>query len=464
MGSGLLRLGVLLALSSVLAATALASERSRTSMMWAETFFRPQEGELSWVGIANEDTSYVGTRYSILRRASDGNMLPMVRVDDGEIRAWHLCHSRQSLFYEVLSKDKTITTIFEHPVSSSINSRQEATVKEFQDLHPASSLACIDGFLLRAAPSSFLAIDLDSRGISYPFQEKNLAEAPSLTSLTVAYEEDIVGNAKIFAICPENKTIVRLALQRDASSHGLTLTNLPVAVPAKAASPEQVIWSHDQLFFTDGCALRSYDFGHNIVTVLGSDECTTPNAENVSGIPWAARLSRPKALAAAAQGARDLAVWLVTEAQVLKVHSRPDACARHSSNEGDCRDQVGCAWAEGDGSLGQTRCFACEEMMRWTKNSGMEDHCSFMTTMPQGTWCDLRQCGCPLETSFAAAWSSGIVVKVGGVSAILLVIFGLAAWLVHRSKKREAYLTLNAEQTSRTESTYDYERMQHNGD
>jgi hypothetical protein len=348
---------------------------------------------------------------------------PVIEVDNEEIKAFHLCHHRSSIIYEVLSRDGGALSIYEY----SIPVRTKVKVKEFQDAVPASSLVCADQWLLRASPSALRAVHLPSGVQSelHKFQEHDASDG--FASLSVAYAADVIGKVEVFAASPANRTIVRLRLQDDGSgllreeANELVLaggdgSDGPLA-SATVQSPSQLTWTRGKVIFTDGCTLRELDLttigSARVRTLLGSGAaCVRPGNETLEPSPWASRLSRPIALASGAEGTASSSALLLTEAQVLHIADEPNVCSGaprhgHESAEAACvsasakEHAGGCGWAEGP-AVEEQLCMECNAFEGWAASQRPAvDLCSLEGTSRAGTRYGLSGCGCAVKPTMA---------------------------------------------------------------
>lgn len=150
---------------------------------------------------------------------------------------------------------------------------------------------------------------------------------------------------------------------------------------------------HDTILFADGCALRQISDGR-VRTLLGEPaECVAPQNETLEPVPWASRLSKPEALAGAAEETLDGTVLALTGSEVLRVRQGEDECERHADAE-ECSAQPGCGWAEGVRPH-ERRCFGCDNLHEWAAGLATAMDPCLLETSPRGsTSYRLESCGC----------------------------------------------------------------------
>mmetsp|Transcript_72404 Transcript_72404/g.183217 ORF Transcript_72404/g.183217 Transcript_72404/m.183217 type:complete len:474 (-) Transcript_72404:173-1594(-) len=425
-----------------------SGQREYAQGSWSEAFFRPREVKIDSVGMVNEETAYVATRSGI-KALQEGHLTPLVEVIDEEIKAFHLCHHRHSIFYEVLSRDGGALSVYEY----SLSVREKSLVTQFQDEMPATALACVDEWLLRTSPEHFRALHV-ATGTASELRRFRQEPEPSdaVSSLSVAYAADVVDRAEVFAAVPGNGTIVRIHLQHDGE-HRLTERVSEVALHAgdgsdgissSAHAPEHVLWSRGELLFTDGCSLRSLapDSGR-VRTLLGrapgAADCHHPANETLEPAPWATRLSRPRALAAADEGTGHTSVLLLTEAQVILVSDQPNTCATSSANDDESHcsaENSHCGWAEG-ADPEQRLCFECGELERWAaKLQPPADPCSLELAPRVGTRYQLVGCGCVPPPPISGGGDDAGTIQA--ILAVLLVITVLVCGVMWKRRSRRA--------------------------
>lgn len=421
----------------------------------SQTFFIPRQIKIDAVGLLNEDTAYVATRSGIKALRAGGSPTPVIEVDNEEIVAFHLCHHRSSIIYEVLSRDGGALSIYEY----SIPVRMKVKVKDFQDTLPANALSCVDQWILRVSPAALQAVHIatgtqsELRG----FQEA----ADAISSLSVAYSADIVANAEVYAAHPNNSTISRLRLQDDGSGKlreessdcvlsGGAVVDGPIEVAA-VKSPHHVVWTNGKILFTDGCMLREFAGGH-VRTVFGRPTCVPGANETLEPVPWATRLSQPQALAISTEGTAATALLLLTETQVVRILHAPNACAAAGMNEhgaaaaGKCSEgqagaasghQSGCAWADAPAADEQL-CFECSALEKWaTLQRPQLDLCSIELSPRQNTTYSLSGCGCVAPSPGPADAAEVESERIQANLSILLVVAVLAiAVLLYRRGRR----------------------------
>lgn len=363
----------------------------------SQTFFVPRQVQIDAVGILNEGTAFFATRSGIKALHHEGPPTPIVEVDHEEITAFHLCHHRSSIIYEVLSRDGGTLSIYEY----SIPVRTKVMVREFQDMVPAMSLACIDQWLLRASPATFQAVHIATGSQSDLRRYQDRSDSNVISSLSVAYAMDTVAHAEVFAVNPNNRTIVRLHLQQDGDGiREKSAENVLVGGEGSDGSieiatlrnPQHLVWTGGRLIFTDGCMLREMAAGH-VRTLVGNGVCVPPANETLEPVPWATRLSHPRALAVATEGTTSRAMLLLTETQIMQVLESPNQCARVSAVE-KAHQQHGCGWAQGQAEEEQL-CFECSTLERWAASQRPSiDACSLDFSLRRGTWYSLSGCDC----------------------------------------------------------------------
>jgi len=418
---------------------------------WSASFYRPREVQIEAVGIVNENLAYFQTRWGV-SALHDGLLTPVIEVDkdSADITAFHVCHHRGSIFYEVLSRDGGAMTIFEF----SLGTRQKEKVREFQDVAAATSLACVDQLLLRASRSNLLAVHLRPSAVSVLRTYGAEEHSSVITSLAVGYAADVVSRAQVFAAVPENRTLLRLHITNEggllvARSEPLLLGGDGSDGPLDAATahdPQHVLWSRGKVLFVDGCALREVD-GGSVRTLLGAPEsCIPPANETVEPVPWASRLSRPAALAGSADATAVGAVLLLTGAEVVQVVQRANDCVEHLT-DADCVEQHGCGWAESSTSE-QHACFDCNSLEEWAnRQRPAVQACSLEGAPRAGTRYSLTGCGCvapspaPPPAPPAPADSGGAANTVQAVLAVILIIAAaIAGILLYRAFRRAAVM------------------------
>jgi len=452
------------AATAVTAAGATPARRDYAQGSWSATFYRPQEIQISGLGLVNDDSTILAARRSVSSLHSDGLLARIFKIERAEITAFHLCHHRSSIFYEVLSDDGGQVTVFER----SLYGGRTVQVREFVDLAPATSLACVDNLLLRASPAKLLAIDtkLGSVHVLRDNVGPQLASSEGVvTSLTVGHAADIPARAEIFAANPHNRTLLRLHLTMDTGPPILHEEPLltggdgsdgPLAV-ATVRDPRQVLWSRGAVLFTDGCTLRRITFGAAGFTAAGglvetlvgsSEDCVAPADESLQPAPWASRLSAPKALAGSAVDTAEGVVLVLTGAQVLRVVQSAHSCL--AMEEEACVSQ-GCGWAEGPGGPMQRRCFECHAVRAWAASQGPTvDPCSLEAewhgeeqALPAaGTRYRLEACGCvaPAAKTPASQPFGDVVFALATYTIeFLLPVSGIIlALAMYRARRRAA--------------------------
>mmetsp|Transcript_76945 Transcript_76945/g.213822 ORF Transcript_76945/g.213822 Transcript_76945/m.213822 type:complete len:486 (-) Transcript_76945:273-1730(-) len=376
--------------------------RDYAAGLWSTAFYRPvqEAAQLRGVGLVNDETAFFATRSGI-SGLHDGVPAPLLEVADGDIVSFHLCHHRNSIFYEVLLHEGAKLSIFEY----SLIARSKVHVRDFQDIAPSSSLACVDRLLLRASPASMLSISLQGGPLSVlrEFHSDISGASDAITSLTVSYAADVYSRAEILGVVPHNRSVVRFRLAADVVGRPV-VTGLEMLLPggdgsdgplktATVHEPSQVLWTRDRVILADGCALREVRAG-NVRTILGIPvACVEPAAELLEPVPWASRISRLQGLAGAADGTSLGTVLAFTGAQVVHVSEGTDrSTAEHcaaNAHEAACVAQHACGWAEGDGS-DQHLCLDCVGLQHWADGQA----CAFESAPRAGTRYGLAACGC----------------------------------------------------------------------
>jgi hypothetical protein len=422
---------------------------------WSMSFYRPHQLQITGIGLVNRETAYFSTRSGV-SELQEGHLkrLPM-EVELGEISAFHLCHHRNSFFYEVRARDGGTVTIFEH----SLLFENKLQVWESEDVSPATSLACVDKLLLRASSSSLLAINVESAeghgsdkepaAVSVLFEYDSRSEAANaIASLAIGYAADVFTRAQVYALAPHNRTLLRLHLEEDhvlekvvAESepllHGGDGSDGPLDV-ASAFEPLFVLSSHDAVLFADGCALRQISDGH-VRTLLGvPGECVHPSNETVEPAPWASRLSRPEALAGVTEETLEGTVLALTGSQVFSVEQRQDVCSQHA-DAGECSAQAGCGWAEAD-NPGEQLCFGCDRLHEWAGRHAVVDPCELELEPRARTRYNLVGCGCiaPVWTTPEPSEDTGLEVFQIFVGGSILAAVAGCMWMLHRASRRQA--------------------------
>eukprot|EP00929_Paragymnodinium_shiwhaense_P009388 TRINITY_DN113552_c0_g1_i1.p1 TRINITY_DN113552_c0_g1~~TRINITY_DN113552_c0_g1_i1.p1 ORF type:complete len:473 (-),score=83.45 TRINITY_DN113552_c0_g1_i1:56-1474(-) len=382
-------------------AAAASAGREYVPGMWGRSVYRAREGQqLHGVGMVNEESVYLATRSGI-SGIHEGMLTPLLEVSDGEITAFHLCHHRSSIFYEVLAGEGGGLSIFEY----SLVARTKNHVKDFQDIARATSLACLDKMLLRASPSSLLSISLQQDGASTVLREfgHDGGSYDAMVSLTVGYAPDVYTKAEVYTLVPRNRTVLRLRLSSDAVGRPTLQSSEVVLRGGDGADgaggsllePSQVLWMRDRIVIGDGCSIREYR-GGLLKTLFGSPaECAEDATQSaVEPMPWASRISRLTALAGASDGTATSAIAALTATgEVVSVAgtsgSLQKTCGAFAKQD-SCTSHTGCGWAEGDVS-GERLCFDCYDLRRWAKG---KDECSLEGTTQAGTRYHLAGCGC----------------------------------------------------------------------
>lgn len=445
----------------LVAATAAGPSREYSSGSWGRSFFRPKEVQLDAVGLVNEDTVFLATRSGI-KTLQRGHLTQFIEAVEGEdYKAFHLCHHRSSIFYQVLARDGGALSVYEYGLAA----RQKVLVHQFQDAVPATALACVDQWLLLASSTALLAVHLPTQTLSELRTFEDPEGADSIASVSVAYAADVVERAEVYVASPGNGTIVRLrltdagegALREKASDVVLGAgegSDGPVA-EATVRSPGQLLWSRGQVLFTDGCALRSLKDGRVRTLLGGVGTCAPAANETLEPVPWATQLSRPRSLAAAAEGTAGSAVLLLTESQVLHVSEEANACAGAAATAPEApggaadaceADRVQCAWAEGPES-NEALCLECGALERWLAMARpTTDVCGLEEEPRGGTRYSLGGCGCaptpapaPPTPGPDAAGDDATGLQAA-LSALLVIVLCVGGIVMHRRSRRQAAL------------------------
>jgi len=380
--------------------------------------------------MVNAQAVYFATKTGV-SMLHDGLLTPAVERHDSELVAFHMCHHRSSLFYEVLSKDGGVLTIYEY----SLLAKESVKVAIFQETVPAKSLCCVDNLLLRASRASLVAVSLSSGALgASSILQKFKDEQDVLGSLTAAFAADIVQHAQVYAVVPRNRSVVKLHLQED--THGvLHLTAVDeVLIPGEGADgptetasvvqPHHVAWLHGKLLIVDGCSLRQVEEGR-VKTLLGSPvECAEPPNETLSPASWTSRIAQPLGLAVEAEATTGHTVLVLTRGQVIQV-TQDDGSCTESSHDTCIKEQ--CGWVEDDR---HNRCLGCSELHAWAEAQRPPlDPCLLQSSAIGGAGradsvrYDLSACGCAVPTTTPAPEED---IGLAGFMRVLLVL-GIAA-------------------------------------
>ncbi|CAE7732302.1 ANKRA2 [Symbiodinium pilosum] len=387
------------------------------------------KGRVNQIGMVNEQAVYFATKSGV-SMLHEGLLTPAVERHDAELVAFHMCHHRSSIFYEVLSKDGGVLTIYEY----SLLVKESVKVAIFQETVPAKSLCCVDNLLLRASRASLLAVSLSPAGHGAPpsiLQKFKDAEQDVLGSLAVAFAADVVQHAHVYAVAPRNRSVVKLRLQED--THGiLHLTSIEELLaagegadgPTETASvvqPHQVAWVHGKLLLADGCSLRQVEEGR-VTTLLGSPtECVDAANETLSPADWVSRISQPLGLAAEAEATAGHTVLVLTRGQVIQVTQQEEGTCTGSSHDACTKEE--CGWVEDDR---HNRCLSCSALHAWAEAQRPPmDPCLQLTGAGFVRY-DLGPCGCVAPTTTPApeedigvAGFVRVVVVLGVASGVL---------------------------------------------
>jgi hypothetical protein len=419
-------------------------------------FYRPQNIKFTGVGIVNQDTAYFSTRWGIGELQTQIHWLHRV-IDHDEVTAFHLCHHRNSVFYEVESQDGGSVTIHE----LSLVFQKEFKVVSFDDASPATSLACVDDLLLRASSSNVIAVnvaeseepeheeDKKEPVWSVLFEYDHHDQSDVITSLATSYAADVFTKAQVFALIPHNRTLLRVHLESDDHHSGHITAQSEILLEggdgsdgaiqeASTYEPLHVLSVHDTILFADGCSLRQIADGY-VKTVVGSPaDCVEPQNETVEPVPWASRLSKPEALAGAAEETAEGAVLALTGAGIFRMTHADDTCTPHTEAE-DCAGQHGCGWAAGAKS-GEHMCLSCEALQAWASGESMEDVCTLEYGPRASTTYNLVGCGCVVVTTTPEPEPAGGSFTALHVVLVLFVLVAVCCVLLmfHRASRRAA--------------------------
>eukprot|EP00931_Biecheleriopsis_adriatica_P050741 TRINITY_DN29401_c0_g1_i1.p1 TRINITY_DN29401_c0_g1~~TRINITY_DN29401_c0_g1_i1.p1 ORF type:complete len:472 (+),score=93.77 TRINITY_DN29401_c0_g1_i1:76-1491(+) len=421
--------------------------REYTPSTWSSSFYQPHELQLKFAGMMNAHSVFFATesRVSALR---EGLLTPVVEVHDATITAFHLCNHRSSILYETLSKAGGELTIFEY----SLIARESVAVRVFQDTVPATSLACVDQILLRASPASLVAASLQHGSTTMSVLQK-FQGSDVLGALAVGYAADVLTEARIFAVAPGNRSLLRLHLQEDvngglhvARSEELlsagTGSDGSLADGASGASvlePQLVAWDHDKLLFVDGCALRELKDGQ-VRTLAGSPtDCVEAKNETLQPF-WDTRLSRAVALATEAEATTGGAALLLTAAQVVLVSQHEDLCMEVTGEKTCVTSAHGCGWTESS-VQDQQQCFSCKSLQDWAEaQRPVLDACSLeFSPRLASTRYSLTGCGCKPPPAPQPTPGPGTDASTTqAILAVLVILAGLSFGIFKYRARRRA--------------------------
>jgi len=441
-------------------AVAVAAVREYVPGAWSTSFYRPHQLKITGIGLINQETAYFSTRWGVSELQNGHLQHLKVEVGDAEISAFHLCHHRSSFFYEVRARDGSTVTIFEHSLSPLFEKKLQVWQQE--DVSPATSLACVDKLLLRASPSSLLAINVESAEAPEEHTAVSVlseydphdSEANVITSLAVGYAADVYTRAQVYALVPHNRTLLRLHLETEYHTEKVVAESEPLLhggdgsdgalASASTHEPLFILSVHDSVLFADGCSLRQISDGR-VRTLLGTPTgCIAPQNETVEPVPWASRLSRPQALAGAAEETLDGTVLALTGSQVFSVVQREEECAKHIDAD-ECSAQSGCAWGQGE-NLGERLCFGCDRLHDWASRQGKADNwdiCLLEMTPRAGTSYNLMGCGCVAPPPLAPdpdEDGSGLSIFQSIVGGAVIIAVFCCLLSVYRSQQRAAQM------------------------
>lgn len=435
-------------------AAAATPHREYAPRSQSTAIYRPRQVEIRAAGLVNEAAVYFETPDGVSALHDGGFLTPLLEVDDANIKAFHLCHHRNSIFYEVLAREGGGLTIFEY----SLAARSRARVREFQDAAPATSLACVDQLLLRASQANLMAISLQQDdtppAIVQTFHAPDGSDV--LTSLAVGFAADVFSQAQIYAVAPGNRSLLQMGLAAgEAGGHLYTSSKaLLEAGPgddgplahASVRRPGLLAWAQGRLLFTDFCAVREVSAERYVRTLLGSPlvACSGAGNETLEPVPWASRLSDVVGLAGAADGTAAGAALAVTRAQVVRMAEvREDVCA--DLHHEDCTSHAaGCGFAEG---ASQSRCMSCSGLQQWAGSQLPPlQLCSLEAATRAGVRYSLVGCGCqpapepepdPDDPGSDAQNTVPIALQVV-VGFVLLAVLLAVALLLYRASRRAA--------------------------
>lgn len=428
------------------AATAASPHREFALQSQSSVFYHPRQVEVRAVGLVNEAAVYFETSIGFSAFHREGLLTSVVEVEDAHIKAFHMCHHRNSIFYEVLAREGGGLTIFEYNLAT----RSRVIVSEFQDAAPAASLACVDQMLLRTSASNFMAISLLTHEtppvIIQAFHSPQGTDM--MTSLAVGFAADVISKAHVYAAVPGNSTVLqmRLTVEADGTLHASTKTLLEAGrgddgplEHANVRQPGVLAWGQGRLLFTDGCSVREVSDAA-VWTLLGSPStpCMPPSNETLEPVPWASRLSELVGLAVPADGTASGIALAVTRAQVVRLDAKEDVCA--SVDAGDCSSHSNhCGLAE---SPGGSRCMACSGMERWASTQYPPiELCALHGSSRAGVHYHLLGCGChPSQELDSGDPGAEEEVPLGlqfVVGSLLVAGFALAL-LLYRASRRAA--------------------------
>lgn len=433
----------------------------------SKSFYKPRDVHLQDLGVVNKGSVFFATREGV-SALHDGLLTPLIEVHSASLTAFHLCHHRSSLFYEVLSHEGGVLSIYEY----SLALREKVKVKEFQDTAPATSLACIDELLLRASPASLLALRLPGGPVLQLQKFSDPDGLDVLSSLTVGFAADVVEHAEIVAVAPHNRSLLRLRISDDDGNlHLHSEMLLPAGdgsdgslKDASLLEPWRVLWTQGRVLFSDGCAIRQL-YGGKVETVLGDASlCVAPGNETLEPVPWSSRLSRPVSMASEAEGTASGASLLLTGAEVVRLARVNDDCAEHR-DEIACSAHTGCGWADGaDPNL--RRCLDCSLLQDWSAaQRPVVEACSLDLTFRAGTRYSLAGCGCiqptpsPTSTPAPLPQSSAATGTIQGVLTVIVILAMLVGTaMLYRAKRQAAARELYGVDTAELHTFSDNEQ------
>lgn len=243
---------------------------------------------------------------------------------------------------------------------------------------------------------------------------------------------------------------------KDDDSHSLHLEGATIILasgdgsdgPVSEASltePQEVVWSHGRVVFSDGCSIRQIYDGR-VSTLVGSpDHCVAAANETLQPVPWDSQLSRLKALASASDGTAGNSILLITSAQVLRVSLKADPCstltALPAGSKDTCLAHGSCGWAEG-ALPRETQCFSCSLLKEWADSQKPPlQECSLQFSRAlTSTRYNLLGCGCeiPSTTEPPRPGKTGHASLQAFLSMIVVLIGLVATVYVYRSLRRAA--------------------------
>jgi len=429
----------------------------------SKSFYRPRNFPITDIGVWDEDTAYFSSRHSV-KKIDEGHLMPMNGMEVGggdEIIAFHLCHNRNSFFYEVQAEDGGTVTIFEHHLDD--DHRVEVWKNE-EDASSAKSLLCVGKLLLRASQDDLLAIDIERSESDHEHPsvsvlrkyDRNDDDALVITSLATHFANDVYTNQQVYGLVPRNRTLLKLHLETDHETEKVIAKSEILLSggdgsdgdrdSASLLDPLFVLSLHDSVLFADGCALRQISRDERVRTLMGAPrECTSPQNQTVEPVPWATRLSPLQALAGSPEGTRYGVALALTKEEVVSVVQREDSYCAELDSE-DCLAHPGCGWAQGE-KLHEQLCFDCDALRQWEsarKDIVGEDIdiCLFEAAPRARTTYRLGGCGCaaPETTPQPDADGVGLTILQFFIGGSVIIGGCLGGLTYIRAQKRRAAL------------------------